>query len=557
MHQASIVREAFKLLRAAVDSPYTLTGLGSMPQPGEYVTPKAFALDYCVYTYLRKLKGSKADDAELERQAILGFKETESFVAQTNLRLRSELSGYPGAERLISDVRSKISSILGRFCLDEMAKRCEWGPGATSSLKANDARVDKKILEPRISITARALPYAISYLKYDLAWFSARCGMQIEGPYEPLLSNFLITRSSRLTTVEKNIKERRIIDIQPTFNLFLQKGVGSMIRSRLQRVGVDLDSQSRNQVLAQLGLRLGLATIDLSKASDTISYELVRQLLPADWFAVLHDLRTDSTSYQGDYHHLSKFSAMGNGFTFELESLIFHALCITVMEYEGVAHLEHGIYGDDIIIPRSAVKCLYHCFRLFGFVPNVDKSWSTTLFRESCGKHFFDGIDVTPIYQKVEVTNPLELAAAGNRLLRWVLRICQGELDCQLLLPYLAIRDCFHLWIDRASPIMKRTRRRPSKFRPLQPIWADGDRALIDPMWKPGFRDSLIVFDCFLTTPVAEEADNFALYALSLRRGVVTEAPFLGLASRKGSRVRIGSGEGYLLNDRAGFPNIV
>jgi len=538
MYKTSLVQELQEALALAVSSPYALSfKVGqSMPDPGAYLQHDAFARDYAVYTYSRKLNTS-SDVERLTREALLGFEETEAFVASTNKRLRNQLSGFPGGERLLSDVRSKVSKILGPFRFEEFANSCEWGPGATSSLKTIDARIDKKILERELTVTARCLPYARAYLKYDTGWLAARCGVAIEGPVSPLLSNFRVVRASRLTTVPKTYKERRVIDIQPTFNLFLQKGVGSMIRRRLQRDGIDLDSQTRNQILAQYGLRLNLATIDLSKASDTIATELVRLLLPSDWFKVLMDLRTDTTDCNGQQRYLQKFSAMGNGFTFELESLIFHALCAVVKDYEGLAQTEHGVYGDDIVIDRRAVKCLYSCFRLFGFIPNKDKSWSTTLFRESCGKHFFDGFDVTPLYQKEEITDAVELARAANRLIRWNFRI-NGYLDCDLLLPYLMLRDLFHTHFDRASPNMKFAFKR-FRFRPLQPFGLEGDFGLIDPDPFLLRWNSMLHYPSFSITPVKERADDYALYALSLRRGVVTQSPFLGFTSLKGCRMLV------------------
>lgn len=548
-----------------------------MPDPSAYSHHRSFAADYAVYTYLRKLNGSSADKQRLDREAYLGFKETESFVNSTNLRLRRELSWYPGAERLLSDVKSKIARVLGPFDFNEFANGCEWGPGATASLKSIDSRVDKKILEPQLSVTAAALPYAVAYLKYDTGWLASRCGTQIEGPVSPLLCNFHVVRSSRLTTVDKTIRERRVIDIQPTANLFLQKGLGSMIRRRLKRDGIDLDSQTRNQILAQFALRMNLATVDLSKASDTVSYQLVAEVIPDDWFAIMRDLRTDSTVLpDGSYHYLSKFSAMGNGYTFELESLIFHALCTVVKQYVGVADSVHGVYGDDIIIDRHAVKCLYSAFDLFGFIPNKEKSWSTTLFRESCGKHFFDGHDVTPLYQKVEITSPLELAAAANRLFRWNLRISEGVLDSHLLMPYLLLRDVFGHWVREVAPVIK-DRGVYRKFCPLQPYWLEGDDALIDPDWRPRLRDGVWVIDSFDVRPVKEHADQHALYALTLRRMSLRRltdieaskglallvdpddagTPFLGLATRKGGKTVVNLKRRELLSIDRRFPTVV
>jgi len=47
----------------------------------------------------------------------------------------------------------------------------------------------------------------------------------------------------------------------------------------------------------------------------------------------------------------------------------------------------------------------------------------TAYFFESCGKHYFQGIDVTPAYQKHVIDGPLQYIRMTNRLFDWIVRM--------------------------------------------------------------------------------------------------------------------------------------
>jgi hypothetical protein len=93
--------------------------------------------------------------------------------------------------------------------------------------------------------------------------------------------------------------------------MYLQKGVGNHIRRRLRRVGVNLNDQSVNRSLARMGAATGeVATLDLSSASDTVTIEAVRLLLPDDWFLYLNDIRSQEVLVEGTYVRTEMFSSM-------------------------------------------------------------------------------------------------------------------------------------------------------------------------------------------------------------------------------------------------------
>jgi hypothetical protein len=100
--------------------------------------------------------------------------------------------------------------------------------------------------------------------------------------------------------------------------------------------------------------------------------------------------------------HQQKFSSMGNGYTFELESLIFWAVLHASMKYSKVKPSvnNHGVYGDDVIIPARAYTTFKRSLEWLGFSINEKKTHMRGYFRESCGHDYFYGDSVRPFFQK-------------------------------------------------------------------------------------------------------------------------------------------------------------
>jgi hypothetical protein len=220
----------------------------------------------------------------------------------------------------------------------------------------------------------------------------------------------------KLQFVPKNAKTYRSIDVQPTLNTMLQCAIGDWMERLLGKVGIDIRDQSKNQRLAREGsLCNNLATLDLSSASDTIAYALVRFLIPEEWFALLRASCCGTTEYRGSSRRLEKFSSMGNGFTFPLETLIFWALSKSACE--GIPG-EVSAYGDDIIVPREGVAPVKRILRLCGFLINEKKSYADGPFRESCGADYYNGIQVRPIFYAKEALSVETLFLLHNQYYR-------------------------------------------------------------------------------------------------------------------------------------------
>lgn len=198
-----------------------------------------------------------------------------------------------------------------------------------------------------------------------------------------------------ITLVSKNWATYRTIAKEATHSLPFQLALDCWIKPQLRRWGVNLTSQEKNQEFARLGSLDGtIATIDLEMASDTLSYNAVALLLPFEWFRLLCRFRSASFSApwgSGDY---AKFSSMGNGYTFALETLIFTAAC------RAVGSRQYAVYGDDIALETDLVPSLVELLGFLGFRVNDAKSFTNpqSSFRESCGCDYYKGHLVTPFY---------------------------------------------------------------------------------------------------------------------------------------------------------------
>jgi len=148
----------------------------------------------------------------------------------------------------------------------------------------------------------------------------------------------------------------------------------------------------------------------------------VKFLLPPTWFQVLDDLRSKATLFRGRYRLLEKFSSMGNGFTFELETLIFLCLVAAVAGRNSIGKSVFA-FGDDLILPTEFSRDVISLLAFCGFTVNLEKSCVGGPFRESCGGDFFKGEAVRPFFLKESPNEPQQLISMANGLLA----ACNGD----------------------------------------------------------------------------------------------------------------------------------
>lgn len=356
-------------------------------------------------------------------KAKLRFFEAEELCRETNSRLRYLKGLECDVNRVIHSAIRHIDRILGSFKVDELVHSCRHGPGSTLCVSGPFTTEYFKLCEKSPTVSTKAFPYAEALIEHDRQWKAYLHGVHpfdVVGPFEPITGlgvELSIADFNKVAFVPKNAKTERSIAIEPYFNVFFQLGVGGMIRRRLKRHGINLDSQIRNQMLALKGsITEDLATIDFSMASDTISIETVRLLVPSDWFEHLSRLRSENYVMDGKGRPYQKFSSMGNGYTFELETLIFFAIALSCAEECKLPTDDISVFGDDVIIPSGACTLFIKACNYLGFTINEDKSFTTGPFRESCGEDYLKGSRVRPVFCK-ELGTVQHVASLSNRLL--------------------------------------------------------------------------------------------------------------------------------------------
>jgi hypothetical protein len=115
---------------------------------------------------------------------------------------------------------------------------------------------------------------------------------------------------------------------------------------------------------------------------------------------------------------LEKFSSMGNGFTFELETLIFAAIALVITRecgFSGRLGSDVFVFGDDIIVKNGVARPLKSVLEFLGFELNAEKSYfGDEPFRESCGGDYFAGQPVRPYFLKELPDGPQGYIAFAN-----------------------------------------------------------------------------------------------------------------------------------------------
>jgi len=391
-------------------------------------------IKYLQKMFMTKFVSSETDSADVRAQrAINKWLSVERDNDATNTRLLLTLEDYNILPRVtwrsfIDYARGLITKLLG----DTVPIEAIFGGfsgGATTTRSRFQSHPALKYLG-QADVTSAAHKWFDLLLEESPLWreFSTAITIrEVEG--------------NHLFTVPKSTTIDRVACKEPDLNMYLQKGVGNYIRRRLRTVGINLNDQSINRNLAREGsISDKLATIDLSSASDSVSLMIVELLLPDLWFGLLSDLRSPSTLIRGEWHKNHMFSSMGNGFTFELESLIFWALSYSVRHFmrgSGVI----SVYGDDIIVGSDYVHELISVLDYVGFSVNRDKSFTSGPFRESCGGHYHLGDDITPFFLRRPIAKVRDAIVIANQIRKWASIPWNSILDCGIEPLWLHIRS--------------------------------------------------------------------------------------------------------------------
>lgn len=418
--------------------------------PEHFTCPLAYAKANAAVTFLKKNPFISGSSAEGRKSACLAsWRDGEASCYKANERISPyivspETGDAPG--QLLTRARKILLGWLGK-CPDDVddgrseleARRLGYarpktivdlarhGPGTTlSSSVAVPTAADK--YDDVISMTKGAQFYLWNLA--DTLWLRALIEGAERRGVAPL-DRVNVSRGNRFTTVPKTALTDRGIAIECSLNVYFQLAIGRAIRRGLRRrVGWDLDNAAatHRKVAQRASIDGSFATIDLSNASDSLCKNLVRVLLrDTPWLERMEDLRSTHTFVDGKWHLLEKFSSMGNGYTFELETCVFACLIAACLELQGQsAVLGHDffVFGDDLIVRTEAARSVVAILAWAGFKVNQDKTFLHGSFRESCGADFFLGHPVRGFYLKSELSYGTQSVYACHNGARASLRNC-------------------------------------------------------------------------------------------------------------------------------------
>lgn len=384
-----------------------------------------FKFAYLAETCFSKYVGPETDPADVRRQrAIDKWLNVELDNAETNHRLVfADPDEYVFDRVTHGQLMERIRMIVAEVLYDKPTLETLFGTfsgGASTSHGRDKSSPALKFMDK--ADATGACWEAIMDLVLDCPPWAQHI---IDTWVEPR-----IVEGNVMFTVPKTTTIDRVAAKEPDLNMFAQKGVGDTIRRRLRYKGIDLNDQSINGELARIGSLDGsLATLDLSSASDSVTTRLVFEVLPWDWFSLMNSLRSPITVIDGTRHENHMFSSMGNGFTFELESLLFWAIARATAYLTGTRG-RISVYGDDIIVPSSLAPRVGIVLNHLGFKLNSSKSFWDGPFRESCGKHWYNGMEVTPFYIRQPIATYSRLIHFLNRLRAWAAcgRVCDPRI---------------------------------------------------------------------------------------------------------------------------------
>lgn len=279
------------------------------------------------------------------------------------------------------------------------------GPGSTADRLTGNRKFDQTVWTERLE---RGGFTSVDFLLPNARFNQNLADVQFLDPGSEL--------PVKVIAVPKTLKTPRIIAIEPTCMQYSQQAVAIDLMSKLESDNlssrfVGFTDQVPNQELARIGSISGsLATLDLSEASDRVLNSLVLDLTHGytDLSEAVQACRSTHANVPGiGIIPLTKFASMGSALCFPIEAMVFTTLVflgiqraqekkLTVKTIESFSG-QVRVYGDDIIVPVEYAESVMRTLEDFSFRVNKHKSFWSGNFRESCGKDYWEGTDVTTI----------------------------------------------------------------------------------------------------------------------------------------------------------------
>ena len=326
-----------------------------------------------------------------------------------------DLFGRDGVSRSLTQLAQRVADTIVRGFdhVDPDSLVGNHGPGAVADAKRG---VDKYVFPTWCQQLERVFPrdvHASANLRvndYD--------GWLLQGN-----PGTLRTLPARLIPVNKTQEKPRLIASEPTANQFVQGAIRKWLRKQIDSSPLSMSIDIRDQRFSQReALRASLddsiATVDLSSASDRLTCWTVERVFRKA--PKLLEMLASSRSYYivdprtKTHALLHKYAPQGNATVFPVQCIVYTLLATAAVIWSTPrmrassdralrtsvkeALMLVRVYGDDIILPSSALPALSSLLELCQLKVNGGKSHYSGRFAESCGMDAFKGTDVTPVY---------------------------------------------------------------------------------------------------------------------------------------------------------------
>lgn len=360
-------------------------------------------------------------------KAIESFLECESDIRRSDRTISHELiEEFKRMSLLIfGDVMSETATAIYDGSIQP-----RHGPGATADRLRGNAKFDLSSWTQRLE---EVFPYGENAIpNWRFNYRLDPVDICEPGREQPV----------KVTLVPKTLKTPRIIAIEPTCMQFMQQAIMEKIVECLEtdstvRGMVGFQDQTPNQRMAKDGSIDGsLATIDLSEASDRVSNQHVRAMVSSfPWLAKgLDATRSRKADVPGKgVIRLAKFASMGSALCFPIEAMVFTTIVFMGLQKSQRRQFSRSdiksyagkvrVYGDDIIVPVDGLSHVVGMLESFGLKVNYGKTFGIGKFRESCGRDYYSGTDVTPVRvrhvfpsRRESVTEVIAAVSLRNRL---------------------------------------------------------------------------------------------------------------------------------------------
>lgn len=405
LEQGSVTPGMFPSFRNHLSLPVFLRGFMELvfdPVSGTLLDNASIDAIYAIRQFTLAFGKIKIDcSPRRKRKAFASYIKTEKEMQNFSLSWDSNplrVEFLKASEVLFSDLFRKLNHMV-----EDATLIPRHGPGITADHLTSNGRYRDMQWTWRLETNGAPV---MRYVVPSDSFFAEAEGLHLLEPgQEPPV---------KVIAVPKTLKTPRIIAVEPGHMQYMQQAVRAAIYDEVAKDSflaplLDFRDQTSNQRMASWGSLSGeLATLDLSEASDRVSNSLVLDMLknyPA-LCALVDSCRSQTADVPGfGVIPLSKFASMGSALCFPFEAMVFLTAVFVGISRERSVPVTHHlisqmlgsvrVFGDDIIIPSTDVHSVMNSLSAFGQKVNSHKSFWIGNFRESCGKEYYNGSDVS------------------------------------------------------------------------------------------------------------------------------------------------------------------